>query len=169
MNRFRHCHGARFQGPMPLARSGAHSVRFVEGESLGEKLHGSSIGAARFLIDTFGRFAALCQRSHRHDHGHNNGPLRRGGPKGAGYCAQRGDQRHPRCGDQRRRRLTPPRFCPQSARYTFGPAVGSSMRRIPRPTSHSSHDFGNYGIPAIPWSNGRIRVTGGVEERFLLI
>jgi len=33
----------------------------------------------------------------------------------------------------------------------------------------SSYDFGNYGIPAIPWSNGRIRVTGGVEARFLLM
>ena len=32
-----------------------------------------------------------------------------------------------------------------------------------------ANDFGNYGIPAIPWSNGRIRVTGGVEARLLLI
>jgi len=58
---------------MPLARSGAHSVRFVEGESLGGETAWFVNGCSSLPIDTFGRFAALCQRSHRHDHGHDNG------------------------------------------------------------------------------------------------
>ena len=61
--------GQRSPGP-------AHSVRFIQGESLGGELDGSSMVATRLLVDSFGRFAAFCQRSHQHDHRHNNGPLR---------------------------------------------------------------------------------------------
>ena len=44
MNRFRHCQGARFQGPMPLARSGAHSISHFDAPLLGPSFSTNQLG-----------------------------------------------------------------------------------------------------------------------------